>query len=636
MRMVSEPNFADAIFLKGKPKSPVGPAAMLQAHEGRPFMLPSENVSLRFPHFKDDRVDRSNDLISSYISQYEDHLMPIVYNVHQDGQRKGLPSKEQLITSIGDYQFVRTLGKGSTAKVKLAKHRLTGELVAIKIVSRRKFQAAVASTKRPSHETLRHKENRILREALIMHVMDHPNIVKLLDLMVTDDWFILIFEYVEGVQLLDFIISHNQLRESLARKLFRQLLAAVYYCHLHAIVHRDLKIENIIITNERGICKLLDFGLSNFYENDKTLTTYCGSLYFAAPELLHGRPYTGPEIDVWSLGVILYVMVTGKVPFDDPNVSKLHERIKSGQFDIPRTISAPLQKLLQRMLCLDPAERITMPQLAADPWVTDDGVLESPFHGILSANIPPIDILDTEAMNYLRKHLCFQFMPEYVETIMRAARDDWAQYVSHPIVALYRLYMEKKCKRLFERTPLDLSFESISLATERPSSAHLELNFSALRPLMANRPRAASAPSEEAFTDSRSRQKRRALSIGATILEDPMQASPIPETDLLPLKSVFVSGLFSAHVTSAKSPQDLKRRVTSALSDLNIDYEDHLSFLHCYHRSSLAVEQPEVVGVEISFVKVVLLGAYGVHFKRLSGQYKPYKRLCNLLLSKIK
>jgi len=150
-------------------------------------------------------------------------------------------------------------------------------------------------------------------------------------------WYML-FEFVNGGQMLDYIISHGRLKEKQARKFSRQIASALDYCHRNSIVHRDLKIENILIS-KTGDIKIIDFGLSNLFAPSDQLKTFCGSLYFAAPELLQAKAYTGPEVDVWSFGIVLYVLVCGKVPFDDQSMPALHAKIKKGIVDYPNWLS---------------------------------------------------------------------------------------------------------------------------------------------------------------------------------------------------------------------------------------------------------------------------------------------------------
>lgn len=178
--------------------------------------------------------------------------------------------------------------------------------------------------------------------------------------------------------MLDYIISHGRLRERAARKFARQIGSALDYCHRNSIVHRDLKIENILISKSGNI-KIIDFGLSNLYAPDRHLSTFCGSLYFAAPELLNAKVYTGPEVDVWSFGIVLYVLVCGKVPFDDQSMPALHAKIKRGLVEYPAWLSNECKSLLSRMLVTNPLERATLTEVLSHPFMIKgyDGPPES-------------------------------------------------------------------------------------------------------------------------------------------------------------------------------------------------------------------------------------------------------------------
>jgi len=185
----------------------------------------------------------------------------------------------------------------------------------------------------------RSKEIRTAREAAIVTLVNHPYICSMKDVVRTSYHWYMLFEYVNGGQMLDYIISHGKLKEKQARKFARQIASALDYCHRNNIVHRDLKIENILIS-KTGDIKIIDFGLSNLFSPRGQLKTFCGSLYFAAPELLQARQYTGPEVDVWSFGVVLYVLVCGKVPFDDQSMPQLHAKIKKGVVEYPQGLTA--------------------------------------------------------------------------------------------------------------------------------------------------------------------------------------------------------------------------------------------------------------------------------------------------------
>ncbi|KAI8993312.1 kinase-like domain-containing protein [Pilobolus umbonatus] len=206
-------------------------------------------------------------------------------------------------------------------------------------------------------DTPREREQRTIREMAIMHLLRHPHICQLKEWLVYGESYYMFLEYIEGGQLLDYIISHGKLREKLARKFARQIVSALDYCHRNSIVHRDLKIENILITNNEEI-KIIDFGLSNVYSPSRLLNTFCGSLYFAAPELLQAKFYTGPEVDVWSFGIVLYVLLCGRVPFDDTSLPALHQKIKAGVVEYPDHLSK-----------VDPAKRETLSYVIHHPWM---------------------------------------------------------------------------------------------------------------------------------------------------------------------------------------------------------------------------------------------------------------------------
>lgn len=283
--------------------------------------------------------------------------------------------------SLGDWDFLETVGAGSMGKVKLAKHRYTNEVCAIKIVNRAAKSFMHKQNQLPpprtEEELLERKkklekelsrDRRTVREASLGQILYHPHICRLFEMCTMSNHFYMLFEYVSGGQLLDYIIQHGSLRERHARKFVRGIASALQYLHMNNIVHRDLKIENIMISTS-GEIKIIDFGLSNMYDNKKQLHTFCGSLYFAAPELLKAHPYIGPEVDIWSFGVVIYVLVCGKVPFDDENASVLHEKIKKGKVEYPQHLSIECISLLSKMLVVDPSKRASLRQVCHHQWM---------------------------------------------------------------------------------------------------------------------------------------------------------------------------------------------------------------------------------------------------------------------------
>jgi serine/threonine protein kinase len=253
-------------------------------------------------------------------------------------------------------------------KVKLARRAEGGEQVAVKIVPRGSTDDGHNQSRADKERADHSKEVRTAREAAIVTLLDHPYICAMRDVVRTTYHWYMLFEYVNGGQMLDYIISHGKLREKLARKFSRQIASALDYCHRNSIVHRDLKIENILIS-KTGDIKIIDFGLSNLFAPRNHLKTFCGSLYFAAPELLQAKAYTGPEVDVWSFGIVLYVLVCGKVPFDDQSMPALHAKIKKGVVDYPNWLSPECKSLISRMLVTNPKERASLQEIMCHPWM---------------------------------------------------------------------------------------------------------------------------------------------------------------------------------------------------------------------------------------------------------------------------
>ncbi|XP_061087634.1 MAP/microtubule affinity-regulating kinase 3a isoform X10 [Conger conger] len=255
---------------------------------------------------------------------------------------------------VGNYRLLRTIGKGNFAKVKLARHILTGREVAIKIIDKTQLNPTSLQ--------------KLFREVRIMKILNHPNIVKLFEVIETEKTLYLIMEYASGGEVFDYLVAHGRMKEKEARAKFRQIVSAVQYCHQKHIVHRDLKAENLLLDADMNI-KIADFGFSNEFTLGNKLDTFCGSPPYAAPELFQGKKYDGPEVDVWSLGVILYTLVSGSLPFDGQNLKELRERVLRGKYRIPFYMSTDCENLLKRFLVLNPAKRGTLEQIMKDRWI---------------------------------------------------------------------------------------------------------------------------------------------------------------------------------------------------------------------------------------------------------------------------
>ncbi|ORY31949.1 hypothetical protein BCR39DRAFT_524745 [Naematelia encephala] len=331
---------------------------------------------------------------------------------------------------VGDWQLQKTLGQGSMGKVKLAVNVVTREKCAVKIIPRHTEISRKEEPRNPEEaEKQRQKEEskeiRTVREAAISLLLHHPYICGMREFITHANHHYMVFEFIDGGQMLDYIISHGRLRERAARKFARQIGSALEYCHRNSIVHRDLKIENILIS-KNGNIKIIDFGLSNLFSPSRHLSTFCGSLYFAAPELLNAKVYTGPEVDIWSFGIVLYVLVCGKVPFDDQSMPALHAKIKRGIVEYPAWLSAECKSLLGRMLVTNPLERATLTEVMAHPFM-NKGYDAPPETHLIHREPLRADELDWEVINAMGG---FTFGgPEHIHDELRAVLTS-EQYLS--------------------------------------------------------------------------------------------------------------------------------------------------------------------------------------------------------------
>ena len=252
------------------------------------------------------------------------------------------------------YILGRTLGSGSYAKVKSARSVKLNKEVAIKIFSKRSAPTDFL-------------EKFLPREIEAMRKVEHKNCVKLHDVIYTDDYTFMIMELAEGGDLLDFINSRKYLSEKTARILFSDLVSGISQCHLMKIVHRDLKCENLLLDSQQRL-KISDFGFARPHEGKK-LETYCGSRAYAPPEIIMGEPYNGEMADIWSMGVILYAMVAGRLPFKDSDAASLLSEI-SRRIYFPSRLSDECKDLIQAILTFNPKERLTLAEIKSHPWMT--------------------------------------------------------------------------------------------------------------------------------------------------------------------------------------------------------------------------------------------------------------------------
>ncbi|KAJ1512524.1 MAP/microtubule affinity-regulating kinase 3 [Coelomomyces lativittatus] len=311
--------------------------------------------------------------------------------------------------------------QGTYGKVKLGTHISRDEKVAIKVIEK----ANIHSERQVA---------RIQREIRFLKLLHHPHIVKVFKVHETTDQIFIIMEYVEGGELFDYIVSHKRVKEKEGRGFFRMMLSALNYCHSNAVIHRDLKPENLLLDNDKTI-KIIDFGFGNTFKPHGLLDTYCGSPFYAAPEMILGKPYVGPEVDMWSLGIILYALLCGHLPFDDENIKELYKKIAAGDFKCPIHLSVSAKHLIQRLVTVDPKKRATLEEAMNHAWV-NEGHSGPPYsyipERILIRDLKTLDddiIYRLNAFGYTKEEILNAFSEQ-------------CQSKPHPIRATYYLLKE--------------------------------------------------------------------------------------------------------------------------------------------------------------------------------------------------
>ncbi|XP_034714341.1 maternal embryonic leucine zipper kinase [Etheostoma cragini] len=256
------------------------------------------------------------------------------------------------------YEVYETIGSGGFAKVKLGRHILTGENVAIKIMSKKDLGDDLP---------------RVKLEIEAMKNLSHQHVCRLYHVIETSTQIFMVLEYCPGGELFDYIIAKDRLSEEETRVFFRQIVSAMAYVHSQGYAHRDLKPENLLIDEDHNL-KLIDFGLCAKPKGGLgfELKTCCGSPAYAAPELIQGKAYIGSEADVWSMGVLLFALLCGYLPFDDDNCVVLYRKILRGKYENPRWLSPGSVLLLNQMMQMDPKRRLSVRHLLDHPWVTKD------------------------------------------------------------------------------------------------------------------------------------------------------------------------------------------------------------------------------------------------------------------------
>lgn len=287
-------------------------------------------------------------------------------------------------------------------------------------------------------------EEKVKREIRFTKFFRHPNIIRLFEVIETNNEIILITEYASGGELYD-LLSRGRLNEDEARRIFQQIILGLEYLHTHQVSHRDLKPENILL-DKNGNIKIADFGLSNVMRDGIFLYSACGSPNYAAPELIHGRFYNGCSIDIWSCGVILYALLTNCLPFDDDSIPKLYQKIKEGRYSMPPIISDSVKDLIHRMLQTDPLERITVRDIKKHFWFCNKLMLYMNIDNrkIIYNNLVVVDEYVIDRM----KKLLIEFKIEINENILK---ESILNREKNELCVIYDLLENLHSKELFER-----------------------------------------------------------------------------------------------------------------------------------------------------------------------------------------
>ncbi|KAK0522892.1 serine/threonine-protein kinase gin4 [Tilletia horrida] len=347
--------------------------------------------------------------------------------------------------NIGPWKLGKIIGQGASGRVRYAQHASTGQQAAIKIIPR---NALVNS--RMSLREAGAKQNKlnlgIEREILIMKLIEHPNIIGLWDVYETSTELYLVMEYVAGGELFDHLVARGKLSSSEARSYFRQIIYGLDYCHRFNICHRDLKPENLLLDSTKRGVKIADFGMAALQPSEKMLETSCGSPHYASPEIVSGKSYKGSASDIWSCGIILFALLCGRLPFDDPNLAELLKKVRSGKFHMPEEVEPSAKGLIWRMLEVDPARRITMPDIMRHPWFTHDG--REPARNPVTTSFADIaqeaerlfaagrDGVDQDILRNLRT-LMPELSEEYIIDQLLCAGTNW-QKTFYTLIALHR------------------------------------------------------------------------------------------------------------------------------------------------------------------------------------------------------
>ncbi|KAI8900785.1 kinase-like domain-containing protein [Globomyces pollinis-pini] len=591
-------------------------------------------------------------------------------------------SEELLPQQVGEYTMEKVIGQGTYGKVRLGIHNETDEKVAIKVIEKCQIQS-------PKQVA------RLQREIRFLKLLHHPNIVKVIDVIETQEFIYIIMEFAIGGELFDYIVANKRVKEREARHFFRMVLSAIDYCHQNAIIHRDLKPENLLLDDKKNI-KIIDFGFGNNFTINGLLDTFCGSPFYAAPEMILGKKYEGPEVDMWSLGVILFALLCGHLPFDDDNMKELYKKIASGTYKCPGYVEPSARHLIDRLITVDPKKRATLKEVLQHEWVNEG--YESPPQNyiperpvIKDAALLSKDIIHRlEIFGYTLEEILKAFDPSQDFSLPNAIRatyfllDEMVKREQTRLRALRKLKQEKlEAAKKINSNP---NFESnATLAAHSESNlslggSNLSLDpkeSSGIKTLYKGYDRnsvARRVPTQRpaSFLDFQRISTGKTIPIETLSLKDntphpwrndrrqsepAIHANPskltnrnVSTTEKLKEDLRTVSGWFLNYSTTSNKPfneilDQIKTSVgnqtqinftsdSKCIVQTEIDINDFENHPQNQIESQRRVK-PQTIQIQIEISKVLKTNLYNIQLKRVAGGIWNYKKVCNKLLTEI-
>ncbi|WUR04795.1 serine/threonine-protein kinase [Vairimorpha necatrix] len=510
------------------------------------------------------------------------------------------------------YKILKLLGTGSSSKVVLTVNTINNEQVAIKIIKRKS-----------SHE-FKKSDSRIFREIVMSTLINHPYIVRLKDFLFSKSYYFLIFEYVNGKQLYDLIVDEGFLQEKVARRYFRQIVSAISYIHNNSIVHRDLKIENILLDENDNI-KIIDFGLSNFYDNKMLLNTFCGSLYFAAPELLKGNRYCGPEIDIWSLGVILFVLLNGSVPFDDKEVTQLQDKIKAGNFQFTNGISEDSKDLVIKMLQPNPLSRIHLPQVLEHRWINIG--YDIPINNYLLKRYPLKDISRghiealSSVMNFQFRNLKREILKYYNICVNEEDSLKHDYWIKRPVICMYYMMLE-----IFEDDRRDESISDFLLEIEEENLTN-NISFSDdTKIFLYKLNRFVSYVISKEKLSPCSKFYKKTVFDNFDLIDQNSGSFPI-------IKNTYIRGFFRGiRIKNIGTKNALKKILIDLFNSNNFKYKIDKKYFIC----DIEYSSKSCVSFKISMYYNCIVGEYYINISHINGEKSEFDNIYNTVYKSLK